>query len=192
MNLVSPDADLNSVRVAAISDVRDMEAPRPTEEELTRQVTKNLLIMIAAIPYEGLKSHLLDCFAHPETVGPNMECWYAPKVRLGQIKSWRETLRKIAAHQRYIVTSITTEFDYETGECRDLKDDLSAALDKMDFRNIRACKVCGRIYFAPRLIYKGIPLVHCSSECRKALRRKEFAMLRVNLENKSKKRRKQK
>jgi hypothetical protein len=176
VNLVDPDVDLNSVNLAAVGDACDTTDAPLTYDELSQQMSRNLLVMIADIPFERLKCHLLDCFARPEIVGPGVESWDAPVDRLLQIKSWRDTLRGIARGQRSITSSIIRKFDRRTGETHDLKDDLNSALDEADFRNIRACRACGRIYYAARLLYRGKALRHCSPECRKKLRGKKFQL----------------
>ena len=174
VNMVGPDDYLPVGAVSLVSRAYDAESVKPSELELEHSARENLIALISDLPFEALRNHLRECMAHPDLVGPNLGKYQAPVVRYAQIRSWRDTLLKIAKRERFIAITTTTEFDYETGKSRDLKDDLMLALDETDFRNIQQCKACRKIYFASRLTYKGKRLRHCSPDCRKALRRKQY------------------
>jgi hypothetical protein len=91
-------------------------------------------------------------------------------LRYREIRRWHETLLQIARKQFPVYFGFQVTVD-AVGMPVWGRDELSEALDSVNWNYIRECKVCGSVYLEVRLTYKGNPVEpHCGPKCGQRIR----------------------
>lgn len=95
-------------------------------------------------------------------------------LRYGEIREWRENLRRIARREPTIKSSTDGVIDWQSGTVTYGRNAFGIAIDGVDLRYIREC-FCGQIYYAPRLTYRGKEIEpRCSEKCGKKIRDRRY------------------
>jgi hypothetical protein len=172
VNLVPRDADLPETLFP--TSLLDQKPPfRPKQM---------LLALLAEMPdtLDKLRLYLLeyamrpDLVVHPPT-HPSATKMTLALVRYREIREWRDNLRRIARREQSIRTSAEGLINWQTGTVSYGRDTFGVAIDKVDLRYIRECGECGRLYFAPKLTYKGEQIEpRCSPACGKKIRDRRY------------------
>ena len=121
-------------------------------------IENQFLTALLQLPQElgNLREHLLKQANDPafEKIGGVLNA----VRRYDDIRQWRETLQTIAGRGNFLrAVRGSAMIDWEKGTISYSRDRLELALDdpRNDIRAIRQCSICGRIFYAGRLFYKG-------------------------------------
>ena len=137
---------------------------KPTAAEVERGFSKYLSTLSGP-----LESHLREHYM--TRLGRPTEKMRATLAYYHTLRDWRESLRIIARRGGYLRISRVAEIDWNTGKLKNARNPFESALDDNDLRSVRECSICGQIYFAGRLTYKGKEIEpRCSVECGKKIR----------------------